>query len=140
MSLSSKHSGSVRHSDVARHVLSALDEGRQIAPLSDGDPAFDLASAYRVAADVRRLREERGERVLGRKIGFTNTTIWAEYAVDAPIWGHVYDTTLHRLTGPEASFGLSVLAEPRIEPEIVFCLSRQPRADMDERALLSCVD
>jgi 2-oxo-3-hexenedioate decarboxylase len=34
---------------------------------------------------------------------------------------------------------LAALAEPRIEPEIVFGLSVAPEAGMDERALLSCI-
>jgi 2-oxo-3-hexenedioate decarboxylase len=113
---------------------------RQIAPLSDGNPAFDLASAYRVAAAMRDLRQNRGERVVGRKIGFTNTTIWAEYGVQAPIWGYVYDSTLHRLADLDAPFSLSTLAEPRIEPEIVFGLARLPEPDMDEAALLTCIE
>ncbi len=123
----------------ALEVLSALDQRRQIAPLSSREPAFDLASAYKVTAAVRRMREGRGERVVGRKIGFTNTTIWSEYNVHAPIWGYVYDTTMHRLAEPRVPFDLSALVEPRIEPEIVFGLARTPDRGMDERALLSCV-
>jgi 2-oxo-3-hexenedioate decarboxylase len=46
---------------------------------------------------VRSLREARGEKVLGRKIGFTNRTIWEQYGVYAPIWGYVYDTTVRIL-------------------------------------------
>jgi 2-oxo-3-hexenedioate decarboxylase len=42
----------------------------------------------------------RGERVIGRKIGFTNRTIWAEYAVYAPMWGFVFDTTVRDLPPP----------------------------------------
>ena len=126
--------------EIAREVLAALDGHRQIAPLSEGNPAFDLASAYRVAAAVRRLREDRGERVVGRKIGFTNYRVWAEYGVTAPIWGYVYDTTLHRLADLDAPFSLSALAEPRIEPEIAFKLARAPEPEMDERALLDCIE
>ena len=40
---------------------------------------------------MRDARLARGERVLGRKIGFTNRTIWAEFGVDAPMWGYLYD-------------------------------------------------
>jgi 2-oxo-3-hexenedioate decarboxylase len=32
------------------------------------------------------------------------------------------------------------MVEPRIEPEIVFGLSRAPQRDMNERALLSCIE
>jgi 2-oxo-3-hexenedioate decarboxylase len=123
----------------ARRLLSAIDDQQQIAPLSEQDPQFDIDAAYRITAEIRRLREARGERVLGRKIGFTNRSIWPEYGVSAPIWGYVYDTTVHALPTPEP-FDLSSFFEPRIEPEIVFGLSRAPQPDMDERALLCGVE
>jgi 2-oxo-3-hexenedioate decarboxylase len=64
---------------VAAEAFYLLDTGRQIAPFSSRLPRFDLDDAYRVTADVRQMREARGEVVLGRKIGFTNSTIWDEY-------------------------------------------------------------
>src|SRR5215207_824269 len=66
---------------VSRNLLSALDDRVQIAPMSKQNPQFDIDAAYRVTAEIRRLREARGERVLGRKIGFTNRAIWPEYGV-----------------------------------------------------------
>ncbi len=124
---------------IARDLLDALAARRQIAPLTDGDESFDLAAAYRVTAAIRALREARGERVVGRKIGFTNTTIWDEYGVHAPIWGFVYDTTLVGLPDPAWPFSLDDLLEPRIEPEIVLTLSRPPHPDMDDVALMGCI-
>jgi 2-oxo-3-hexenedioate decarboxylase len=85
------------------------------------------------------LREARGERVVGRKIGFTNRTIWAEYNVHAPIWGYMYQTTVHQLPSGGAETRLAGLAEPRIEPEIIFGLSAPPAADMDLPALIGCI-
>ena len=93
--------------ELADIMLEALHGRRQIAPLSDRDAAFDLEQAYRVTEAVRALREARGERVVGRKIGFTNTTIWAEYGVYAPIWGYVYDTTSHVLADGVEPFDAS---------------------------------
>lgn len=113
--------------------------GRQIAPFTAHDPAFDLDRAYRVTPAVRRLREARGERVVGRKIGFTNRNIWAQYGVYAPIWGYVYDSTLRDLAALDGPVPLATFAEPRIEPEIVFGLASAPHAGMDEAALLSCI-
>ncbi|MBP0437082.1 2-keto-4-pentenoate hydratase [Tianweitania sediminis] len=125
---------------LAADLLGSLERRDQRASLSEQHPDLDLAAAYEVAASVRRLREERGERVVGRKIGFTNTTIWAEYGVAAPIWGYVYDTTLFELAELQGSFDLTRLVEPRIEPEIMFRFHRVPEAGMDERALLSCIE
>jgi 2-oxo-3-hexenedioate decarboxylase len=123
---------------IAREALAALATGRQIAPFSRRYPGFDLAGAYRVTDAVRRLREALGERRLGRKIGFTNPGIWDEYQVHAPIWGFVYDSTVRDLTGEACE--LANLAEPRIEPEIAFGLGTAPAPDMDEAALLDCVE
>ncbi|MFI4996601.1 MAG: 2-keto-4-pentenoate hydratase [Hyphomicrobiales bacterium] len=124
---------------IAARLLSVLGTGRQIPPLSEAGARVDLAASYRVTAAVRRMREARGEVPVGRKIGFTNRTIWAEYGVFAPIWGYVYAHTVHDLAATGASFGLAGLAEPRIEPEIVFGLAKAPTPDMDEEALLACI-
>ena len=126
--------------EIAAEVLAVLDRRGQLEPISARPSGLDLASAYEVAAAVRRQREQRGERMIGRKIGFTNTTIWAEYGVGAPIWGYVYDTTFRTLADLDGRFDISALIEPRIEPEIVFRLCRTPEPVMDERALLSCVE
>jgi 2-oxo-3-hexenedioate decarboxylase len=125
--------------DIAGQALAALDSGRQIAPFSSRLSAFDLDEAYRVTAAVRKIREARGERPVGRKIGFTNRTIWSEYNVRGPIWGYVYDHTVHDLAGIGGTFPLAGLAEPRIEPEIVFGVAAAPAPGMDERALLDCI-
>ena len=124
---------------IAAEVLAASDGCRQIGLLTTRPGGLPLESAYGVTASVRRLREARGERVVGRKIGFTNTTIWDEYGVHAPIWGYMYDTTVHDLADLPAGFSVAHLAEPRIEPEIAFGLARAPEPGMDERELLECI-
>lgn len=124
---------------IASEVLAASAEARQIPALSSDYPGFDLDAAYQVAAAVRHRRMSRGETPVGRKIGFTNRTIWAEYGVDAPIWGYMYDTTVRDIA-PGDSFSLDGFQEPRIEPEIAFGFKRAPEPGMDEPQLLSCID
>lgn len=114
--------------------------GHQIAPFSRDMPAFNLDEAYQVTAAVRRAREAAGANVVGRKIGFTNRTIWDEYGVYAPMWGYMYDTTATDLAGEPGGVTLSEFAEPRIEPEVVFHFASAPTADMSEREILDCVD
>ena len=121
-------------------ILEAWDRQRSVPPFTEQDRSFSLNDAYRIAAEIRQQREARGERVVGRKIGFTNTTIWAEYNVAAPIWGYVYDTSLHWLSEALTPIALSAFVEPRIEPEVVFRLARAPVPGMDERELLACVE
>ncbi|MDJ0629409.1 MAG: hypothetical protein QNJ44_14210 [Rhodobacter sp.] len=105
----------------AATLLQAFDDRRQIAPLSDTAPV-SLASAYAIAADIAARRQARGETPIGRKIGFTNRTIWPIYGVEAPIWGWMYDTTVHDI--PDGGrIPLQGLPEPRIEPEIAFAFT-----------------
>ncbi len=115
---------SATEAEIADIVRAAAHERRQIAPFQD----MSLPAAYRVARLVREAREKHGERVVGRKIGFTNRGIWDEYAVHAPIWGYVYDRTLHEISEPARA---DDFLEPRIEPEIVFGLARPIGAHMD---------
>jgi hypothetical protein len=81
------------HEAIAAEALVAIDDARQITPFSARYPSLTLDDAYRVSARLCELRTTRGERAIGRKIGFTNCTIWAEHAVYAPMWGFVFDTT-----------------------------------------------
>jgi 2-oxo-3-hexenedioate decarboxylase len=124
---------------IAGEAFAVLGSGQQIAPFSARWPAFSQEDAYQVTAAVRDLRAARGERPLGRKIGFTNRTIWAEYNVSTPMWGYVYDRTVFDLADVATGFPLAGLAEPRLEPEIVFGLATAPTPGMDERNLLGCV-
>ena len=128
----------VRIEQIATEIMDAWIGGRQISPIAARNPGFDMTAAYDVARAIRRTREARGEKPIGRKIGFTNRTIWDEYQVFAPIWGDMYSTTLQQIEA-EAQLDLSPYLEPRIEPEIAFGLSRAPERGMDEADLLRCI-
>lgn len=136
---------SLAEDDIARiagRVLEALDSASSIAPLSDEIAGFGLADGYRVGASLVALRTARGERPVGWKIGFTNRTIWDEYDVHAPIWGPIYDTTFIDADAGTGAVTCTVadLSEPRIEPEIAFRLGTSPHPDMDDEALIACID
>jgi len=129
----------IDHDSIAAESFSALAAARPIPPFSNRYPGIGLDDAYRAMARLCKLREASGETVVGRKIGFTNRTIWAEYGVYAPIWGFMFASTVRDLAAWD-TLSLAAFAEPRIEPEIVFGLARSPAPDMDEAALLGCID
>ncbi|NYD39446.1 2-keto-4-pentenoate hydratase [Actinomycetospora corticicola] len=99
-------------------LLGARDTGARLPR----DPDLDLDAAYLLAAEVEQRLGERGNRRVGRKIGFTNRGAWDAHGLDRPIWAPVYDTTLTRCR----SLSLGALPEPRLEPEIVLGVSRYP--------------
>jgi 2-keto-4-pentenoate hydratase len=123
---------------IAAEAFAALGNARQISPFSSRPAGLDVDEAYRVMPLVRQMYEAGGAKAVGRKIGFTNRTIWAQYGVYAPIWGYVFDRSVRDLAAIEA-LSLEGFPEPRIEPEIVFGLAEAPTAAMDETALLSCI-
>lgn len=125
--------------DIAAEILATLDAGRQVEPLTARISGFDNRAAYAVAAALRDLRIARGETPVGRKIGFTNRNIWAEYGVYEPLWGDVYDRTLHDI-GTGARIKVSHLPEPRIEPEIVLGLGRDVTSDMTLDDIAGSID
>jgi 2-oxo-3-hexenedioate decarboxylase len=139
MAASAETTGVADVAAIADEILRITGTGRQTSPFSSRLAGLSLSDAYRVTATLNRRREEAGEKRVGRKIGFTNRTIWEEYKVYAPIWGYVYESTLHDLSNTP-SLSLAGFAEPRIEPEIVFGLADAPELHMDEAALVGCVD
>jgi 2-keto-4-pentenoate hydratase len=131
--------GSSDPTRAAERILDAFASQRLIPPLSRDDPSLDEDSAYAIALEVYTRRVRRGERPVGRKIGFTNRSIWAEYGVSAPIWGHVYDTTVH-YGREEARVAVGHLLQPCIEAEVQLHFSRTPPVTRDEHAILESID
>ena len=115
-------------------IDAAMSEGRAIARIPD----LTLEDAHRLFAALHARRLTRGEKTVGRKIGFTNRTIWAEYGVHAPNWGYMTDRSVFELAAV-GTVPLRHFAEPRIEPEIVFGISETPSPDMDDAALMRCI-
>ncbi|TSA17228.1 MAG: hypothetical protein D4R74_02960 [Betaproteobacteria bacterium] len=108
--------------DIAQELLRAHDQAGLIASIAAREPEFDLDAAYQVAAELMQVRRRRGNRPVGRKIGFTNRSIWALYGVDAPMWAHVYDDTVSYAKEGGAEISLAGTVSPRMEPEILFKL------------------
>src|SRR5690349_14679113 len=107
---------------VVGELMDALDQGTVIPSITERNPHFDWDAAYRVAGEIVRMRRRRGEKTVGRKIGFTNRNIWAEYGATSPIWAHVYDDTVFYAKDNAAMLSLKGSVQPRLEPEIAFKL------------------
>jgi 2-oxo-3-hexenedioate decarboxylase len=119
-------------------ILGAFASQRLIPPISDLDPAFHEDAAYGIAREIHAGRVSRGERPIGRKIGFTNRAFWSENQM--PFWSYIYDSTVLHVPGGMAGVPLGGLLQPRIEPEIQVHFARQPPVTTDEEAILDCID
>ena len=129
----------VADAGVVERILASADGAPQIPPISDGDSHFDLERAYETLAALHARREAQGWRAVGRKIGFTNRTIWPRYGVYRPMWSMVWDRTVVHAPGGAATLDVTGLHEPRIEPEVVFGLAAPLPSEGDARSLLDRV-
>ena len=125
---------------IADEVFGVILAPREVSPFSDRFPEFDLEDAYGVVKEIRRRREVRGERVVGRKIGFTNTEAWAGYGISGPIWNYLYDTTTFDLPPQGGTFPIGTWPNVRMETEVALGLCEAPEAGMEDDDLLDCIE
>ena len=126
-------------SAIAADAVSSLASHRQIPPFSRSRRGLSVADGYQVTALLRAAFEARGEKIIGRKIGFTNRQMWAAHDVQAPIWGYCTDRTTYELRVTPVQ-RVQHFAEPRIEPEIIFGLGEAPAPNVGEAGLIDCID
>ena len=97
-------------------------------------------AGYAIALDLHTKRVAAGWRPVGRKIGFTNRSIWPRYGVYQPIFGFVYDRTLTMAPDGTATLSLAGLAQPRIEPEICFGLKAPPPRSKNPAEIVAAIE
>jgi len=124
---------------VANEVVASLASHRQIPTFSSRPVGLTLTQAYRVTPLLRTAFEARGDKITGRKIGFTNREMWKVYGVQSPIWGYATNRTTYELASTKV-LPVKDFTEPRIEPEIMFGLKAAPLPGMNEAALLDCIE
>jgi 2-keto-4-pentenoate hydratase len=142
----------------AEEMIRLSDSAALAEPLTACVAEFTATDAYAVSREVLRRREASGWRRVGRKIGFTNRGIWDQYGVYEPILGYMYDRTVawsadeglrdedrslqdeSRSLGKVGVLSLEGLAQPLIEPEIVFRFRESPPLTDDPVRLLGAIE
>ena len=125
---------------LSQELIEVHAGARLVPPFGERYPGLTPLAGYRAARELHRHRLAQGWRPLGRKIGFTNRTLWARYGVHEPMWGTIYDRTLVFALHDAAQVPLAGLAQPRIEPEIAFKLKAPPPRTQDPEALLEAIE
>jgi 2-keto-4-pentenoate hydratase len=125
---------------IADRLIAAFDNAALLPPITADTPDFSVADGYAVLDRIERRRRAQGWQAVGRKIGFTNRTIWPRYGVYQPMWAHVWTRTVHFAADGKATLPLSGLVQPRIEPEVVFKLKAPPPVSDDPSAMLPCIE
>lgn len=120
-----------RIQELAKLLDEARVQRRDVDRLTSS-ASLTLPEAYEIQAEGIRLREARGERVIGMKMGLTSKAKMLQMGVESPIRGVLVDTMK---VPDQGIFSYSSAIHPRVEPEIVYWIGK----DLDGKASRSDV-
>lgn len=127
----------------AHQLMKSRAAGTLLPTLTD-ETSLSIDDAYDIARSIVDIRIAQGETPVGRKIGFSNRKLWTRYGksapIDRPIWSTVFDSTVEFAMDNSALHKLSKVAQPRIEPGLVFKLARTPEQDIDLVGMAECLE
>ncbi len=124
---------------LADELVGIHQDSRLVPPFTERYLGLTPQAGYAAARKLHEHRLGQGWKPVGRKIGFTNRTLWDRYGVHEPMWGTVYDRTLIQAEKDRASVSLAGLVQPCVEPEICFKLKKAPRG-VEPAELLACIE
>lgn len=107
---------------VADELLACEAERRARPPFTDEWDGLDLETAYRVQDLTLRRRLDRGERVVGVKLGLTSKAKQERMGVDVPFVAWLTDAMV---LAPGEPVQRDRLIHPRVEPEIVLVMGER---------------
>lgn len=106
--------------ELAGELVKAENERIPIQPITEMYPEITTDDAYKIQLKVIKIKEERGEKVVGKKIGLTSKQMQELLGVYEPDYGHIMDVMM---CFEEDSIDTSQLIQPKVEAEIAFILN-----------------
>lgn len=107
---------------IAEQLGAAADAATAIPQLA-AETGLDVDAAYAVQTALVQRRVDRGERLVGLKMGLTSRAKMAQVGVDEVIWGRLTDA----MRVPDGgTIDCAAYIHPRVEPEVAFLLNRVP--------------
>lgn len=109
-------------SEVAQLLLTAADERLPQTSISEQWSGMDLETAYQAQDAALQMRLDRGEKLVGIKLGVTSKAKQRQVGVGSPSTAWLTD---QMMLPPEAPVPQDTLLQPRVEPEIAFVLGER---------------
>lgn len=102
-------------------LYDALVARTPIAPLSAAHPDMTIEDAYHMQQRMIARRLEKGDRVIGKKIGVTSKAVMNMLGVGQPDFGYLLDGMVYN---EGESIPMDTLIQPKAEGEIAFLLNK----------------
>lgn len=109
---------------VAKALDAAWRERAPISPITDTYPGLDLAGSYAVQAAWTQIRVQRGDTIVGRKIGLTSPAIQAQLGVNVPDYGTLWESSFYEARDGSVTIPTGDFLQPRIEGEVAFLIGK----------------
>ena len=123
--------------EIAAHLDKAAQNKRAVVKITEAHPTLDMESAYDVQRASMARRVERGEQIIGMKMGLTSRAKMTQMSVHEPIYGHLTDAMM----GADGdTLSMDDFIHPRVEPEIAFILSRDLRGPVTPAQAMLAVE
>lgn len=106
----------------ATELLAREDERRDGGKITDEWPALDVATGYEVQDLTLQRRLDRGEKLVGIKLGLTSRAKQQRMGVDTPFVAWLTDAMILPAGDPVPQ---EKFIHPRIEPELVFVMGER---------------
>ena len=106
----------------ATELLAREDERRDGGKITDEWPALDVATGYEVQDLTLQRRLDRGEKLVGIKLGLTSRAKQQRMVVDTPFVAWLTDAMILPAGDPVPQ---EKFIHPRIEPELVFVMGER---------------
>lgn len=104
---------------LAEELVEAESKRTPIQPITERYPEITIEDAYKIQLEVVRIKEQRGEKIVGKKIGLTSRQMQELLGVFEPDYGHIMDVMMCFEGNP---IDTSQLIQPKVEAEIAFVL------------------
>ena len=109
---------------LAEHLENAELQAFDVTKITDDYPDMDWEDAYNIQFEIRRRKEERGNRVVGLKMGLTSYAKMKQMGVEVPVYAFLADY----FSVPDGGVVKSAeLIHPKVEAEIAIVTSKPLR-------------
>ena len=98
-----------------------------IPPITESDGVTDVNTAYAIQTQWTNMRLERGEKIIGRKIGLTSRAIQQQLGVNEPDYGSLWQSSFYPAKNRKVIIPASDFLQPRIEGEVAFLIGKSLR-------------
>jgi len=123
--------------ELARRMLADYD-ARTPCQLFAESIELAIDEAYALQAEIARLREERGERVIGYKLGCTSPAVQQQLGIGEPIFARLFDRECH---DSGARLSHASFANLAVEGELAVRLAKDlPPSTLDGEEYLDAIE